>query len=340
MPRTPSGAVWRDRAHGCKSAFMTVSQEDARCPVCGGAGIHECDLHGSDARGMLGDVFGAPPPETVLLCDYSMHACADCGLVFAAPMRAGDGAFYDWVTGFDRYVATHRWEWRAIRSILAREAGPVRLLEIGCGAGAFLHSIADLKHVRATGIDRSEGSVAAARAQGVDARVATVEALLAERSGGQGFDAVVATHVLEHLEDPLGFVKRCAGLLNPGGSLLFSTPYSPLSRELLGWDVMNMPPHHLTRWNGRAFRKLAEVAGLDIAIHAPRAKPALKRAIRQTCIRVTGEDRKFPPGERLRILLRHIGVFREVLAWARSRDRLDGRPAPDKVLVRLSLPSA
>jgi len=318
---------------------MIASPADACCPVCGGAGIHERDIHGVDSRRLLGEVFGAPPPETVDLCDYSMHSCVDCGLVFAAPMRAGDGAFYEWVTGFDRYVATHRWEWRAIRSILAREAVPVRLLEIGCGDGAFLHAIADLKHVSATGIDRSEGSVAAARAQGVDARVATVEALLAERRG-QGFDAVVATHVLEHMEDPLGFVKRCAGLLNPGGSLLFSMPYSPLSRELLGWDVMNMPPHHLTRWNRRAFRKLAEVAGLDIAIHAPRARPVLKRAIQQACIRVTGEDRKFPLGERLRILLRHYGVFREILAQARSRERLDGRLAPDKVLVRLSLPSA
>lgn len=319
---------------------MTVSQEDARCPVCGGAGIHERDLRGADARRMLGEVFGAPPPETVALCDYSLQGCADCGLVFAAPMRAGDGAFYEWATGFDRYVATHRWEWRAIRSILARESRSVRLLEIGCGAGTFLRSIADLKHVRATGIDRSEGSVAAACAQGVDARVTTVEALLAERRDGPGFDAVVATHVLEHLEDPLGFVKRCTGLLNPGGSLLFSAPYSPLSRELLDWDVMNMPPHHLTRWNGRAFRKLATVAGLDIAIHAPRAKPALMRVIRQTCIKVTGEDRKFSTGERVRIMLRHNRVFRDVLAQARCRDELDGRPAPDKVLVRLSLPAA
>lgn len=289
---------------------------------------------------MLGEVFGAPPPERVALCDYSLHGCADCGLVFAAPMRAGDGAFYEWVTGFDRYVATHRWEWRAIRSILAREARPVRLLEIGCGAGTFLRSITELKHVHATGIDRSEGSVAAARAQGVDARVTTIEALLAERGNDRGFDAVVATHVLEHLEDPLGFVKRCTGLLNPGGSLLFSTPYSPLSRELLDWDVMNMPPHHLTRWNGRAFRRLAAVAGLDIAIHAPRAKPALMRVIRQTCIKVTGEDRKFSTGERAWILLRHNRVFRDVLAQARGRDRLDGRRAPDKVLVRLSLPAA
>jgi len=319
---------------------MSAPDHEPRCPVCGGVGRLEIALRNAEIRRMLGDVFGAPPPDTVEICDYSMHACNACGLVFAAPMRAGDAAFYRWVTGFERYVATHRWEWRAIRSILARERKPVRLLEVGCGEGAFLESLSDLGHVAAMGIDQSEGSVAAARARGVEAQAQSIEALLAARDGGTGFDAIVATHVLEHLEDPIGFVRKCAALLNPGGSLLFSTPYSPLSRELLAWDVMNMPPHHLTRWNARAFRRLAELAELHIQLIAPRAMPALKRAIRQTCIKVAGEDRKFPVGERAAILLRHPAAFRDVLRQARSRDRLDGRPAPDKVLARFQAPAA
>ena len=293
-------------------------------------------LEHAEIRRRLGAVFGAPPPDTVDICDYTMLACADCGLVFASPMRAGDDAFYRWVTGFDRYAAAHRWEWRAIKSILAREARPTRLLEIGCGEGGFLRSLADLRHVRASGIDQSARSVEAALARGVEAKRMTVDALLAAPDRDGGYDAIVATHVLEHLEKPLEFVMGCAAMLNPGGSLLLSTPYSPLSRELLAWDIMNMPPHHLTRWNATAFRKLAGRAGLTIAIIAPRAVPPLKRAVRQTCIKATGEDRRFPLLERVSILARHPGVFREILARARCRERLDGRLAPDKVLVRLS----
>lgn len=48
------------------------------------------------------------------------------------------------------------------------------------------------------------------------------------------FDAIMAGEIIEHLEDPIGFLKRCHATLAPGGVLVISTPNpnSPIERLL------------------------------------------------------------------------------------------------------------
>ena len=49
----------------------------------------------------------------------------------------------------------------------------------------------------------------------------------------QKFDCVVATELIEHLENPRGLVRQCANLLRPGGLLILSTPNTESSISLV-----------------------------------------------------------------------------------------------------------
>src|SRR3954468_5693697 len=100
------------------------------CPVCAGQARSVMALGASEIRGRLAQEMPMPVPAALLIADYEMRECAECGLVFADPMQPGDAAYYGWVTSFAEYHAGARWEWRAMRRILATR-GRARLLDIG-----------------------------------------------------------------------------------------------------------------------------------------------------------------------------------------------------------------
>jgi 2-polyprenyl-3-methyl-5-hydroxy-6-metoxy-1,4-benzoquinol methylase len=300
------------------------------CPVCAGESRPTATYGAELIRLLLADEFGEKPPAHLTLPDYEMHECERCTLVFADPMRPGDVLFYEWVAGFPSYHAESRWEWSAVHRVLEQKKS-VQLLELGCGEGKFLASLADLKHVDAMGIDLSDASVARARALGLNARRAAINDIL---GGSERFDMIVMTHVLEHVERPLAVIESCKRLLHNGGEIMFSVPYSPTSREYVRLDVMNLPPHHLTRWNMASLRCLADVSKLKFSYGMRKPKPLLKRAIRHTLDAANAKDTKGHL-RRLAVVLSNPRLFTEAIRLHRTREKIEGRRAADEIVVRL-----
>ncbi len=304
----------------------------ATCPVCAGPGAVIRHLGADEIARGLTAVFGAAPPAGAVPGDYDIVRCADCGLVYADPMLAGGAAFYDWLTGFAKYHAQGRWEWARIKDVLADEGRALRLLELGAGQGDFLATLSDLPQISAEGIDLSESSVRKAQARGLDVRRDTLEQVIAKAAGT--YDAVVLSHVLEHVATPGALMGAVKNLLAPKGRILFSVPYSPMSREYLHDDVMNLPPHHMTRWNISALGGLARVLGLELETWMPKAKAPWKRALKHTCDKIKGEGRVRGLA-RLPVVLANWGEFRRILADHRNRERVGGQMAADTILVSL-----
>jgi SAM-dependent methyltransferase len=111
--------------------------------------------------------------------------------------------------------------WWAVYGEIVRlgELRGARVLELGCGTGRLAAALAEREAARVLAVDVSPAMVERARENGVDARVARVEAL-PFKSGW--FDAVVARMVV-HLVDRSGAFAQAARVLAPGGRIVVAT---------------------------------------------------------------------------------------------------------------------
>lgn len=134
-----------------------------------------------------------------------------------------------------------------------------RMLEIGFGAGSLL-AAASRAGWRVEGVEVSQSAVKHGEAQGFR----TFRGELSEAGYETGsFDLVVATELLEHLEDPGAMIREIARILRPGGLFWGTTPNSRgISPRLLGldWSVI-CPPEHLQLLSEKGVRKLLLEAG-------------------------------------------------------------------------------
>ena len=320
-----------------ESNFKYGTEEDAvgKCPVCIGPAKFDRHLPAEATRRHLGEVFGRAPPNAIAIADYRLIECRECGLVFADPMVAGDADFYGWITGFERYRAQQRWEWRKIKELLSAEPGELSLLEIGCGTGRFLAYVSKVAGLSVVGVDVSRSSIDAALALGLEAYCAELSELSAVFDTDRRFDAVVLSHVLEHIEGPVEAIAMIRSLLRPGGRIYVCVPYSPMSREMLYYDVMNLPPHHLTRWNMRALTKLSEVVNMPLSTYMPRPKSPLKRAIKCTWMTVCERETDVPWLSRMWAIVAHPTIFRRFLRESLGREQVGGRIAADDIMAVL-----
>jgi SAM-dependent methyltransferase len=171
---------------------------------------------------------------------------------------------------------------REIRHLPAMPGG--RLLDVGCGSGAFLAQMVELGW-RAQGIDPDPTAVAGAREAGLEVSQATLADLDTEEHAGE-FDAITLSHVIEHLHDPGGDLRRIKRLLRPGGLLWIATPnLEALGLRRFGRDWLGLdPPRHLVLFTRSSLETLVRDTGLE-PLPAPAASPhALQMFSQSTAI--------------------------------------------------------
>jgi len=133
-----------------------------------------------------------------------------------ATLHHGDALVYD------------RWRWISRRLRYTRNNE--RLLDVGCGSGAFTIGTAKLGY-RSLGLswDERNQQVAEERARVTGAKSAAFEICdvreLDQRDAYRGqFDVILCTENIEHIIDDFRLVRAMAGCLKPGGRLLLTSP--------------------------------------------------------------------------------------------------------------------
>lgn len=146
---------------------------------------------------------------------------------------------------------------RYVMNLHDEEGG--RLLDVGCGAGAFL---ADMHRLGWT--------VAGVETDPEVAKIAQARFGLSVFTGSlqeasfppNSFNAITMEHVIEHVEDPLALVRECHRIVKPGGRISIATPNVDCFQHRLfkvAWLELD-PPRHLQIFSMRTITRLFELA--------------------------------------------------------------------------------
>lgn len=148
-----------------------------------------------------------------------------------------------------------------------------RALELGCEIGYMSELIAPLVD-QLDIVDASERFLERTRARGIpNARFFC--SLFEEYAAEQPYDAVFASHVLEHLLDVQQVLHRIRGLMSPKGHLLVAVPNArAMSRQLarhmgLIGDLYDLTPNDLRGGHRRVYDRVTlnrelEAAGFEV----------------------------------------------------------------------------
>lgn len=187
-----------------------------------------------------------------------LYQCNQSGLRFFAPVDiAGSGALYEQLKKHDSLYMIDRWEHKIA---LENLHDCKKVLEIGCAYGAFVKSGIEA-NLDITGIELNESAVKFSQSQGLP--VERVDLQKIAELYPASLDAVCSFQVLEHVSDPKNFVNYATQLLKPNGKLIFCVPNSE-SFLKYEYNLLDMPPHHLTQWSDSSFKYLETIFPLRV----------------------------------------------------------------------------
>lgn len=241
-----------------------------RCPACGSL---ESDVRHAGLHDLL---LGVPG-------DWSMQECTTCASLYLDPRPTPDSihkayGMSEYFTHLQSHADEgHSWIWRQANGYLNSRFGcrrepasvtgrffmpllaplrlqldyffrhlpekPGRLLDVGCGNGAFLQRAASAGW-EVHGIEPDVDAARQAATSGSPVHVGTLDTFA---SDSREFDVITLSHVFEHVHDPAATLSACNALLKEGGVLWMALPsIEGLGHRFYGrhWFPLD-PPRHL-----------------------------------------------------------------------------------------------
>lgn len=283
--------------------------------------------------------YGDNPPENILQGDYEMYRCSETGFEFCHPPIPGSELFYNWIGNQSSYYPKVRWEYKKVAELIQPlnfTSKQISIIDVGCGDGNFLDSIESIPISGRYCIDFSEVAISSCKRKGYNAYHGSLSQALSQRFiSTNTFQIVTSFHCLEHVPDPVGFVKELVSVITSDGRIYISTPYSPMSFESEWFDIMNHPPHHMGRWNLKSYKKLAEVLGMKMRYYFPRSYP-LKQALSLYKILCYGPHVTISLSTLIRDLVRSFPDFIQIYRRLLIRSSNHELRGADIILVELS----
>jgi SAM-dependent methyltransferase len=192
--------------------------------------------------------------------DIEQWQCNESGLLFYMPLSiAGDASVYEGLRISSRgsYYMKDKWEYGAAERWLPRIG---KVLEIGCGDGHFLERCAR-RGLAAIGLELAPPQSTRGNWPPIDIRNEMLNEHVANHANN--YDVVCSFQVLEHVACPREYLQESVELLKPGGLMIIGTPNSE-SFLKHAYNLLDMPPHHMTGWNVHAYRFLERILPIKV----------------------------------------------------------------------------
>jgi len=169
---------------------------------------------------------------------------------------------------------THKYLWPLVESVvreaLVRRDPDNRIFDVGCGNGAFMARLAELGF-DPTGVDPSDSGVKTGKAAHPELKMHAASAYddLAARFGT--YPVVVSLEVVEHVYSPWQYAATILNLVQPGGTVIISTPFHGYVKNLalaatgaLDQHFTALQDHgHIKFWSPRTLTQLLTESGFS-----------------------------------------------------------------------------
>jgi 2-polyprenyl-3-methyl-5-hydroxy-6-metoxy-1,4-benzoquinol methylase len=140
-------------------------------------------------------------------------------------------------------------------------AGSPSILDIGCATGALIASLRD-KGWRVTGVEISPSAVYAKNERKLDVRNIPLEE---NNFPDNSFDVILASHLIEHLNEPKKFLEETYRILKNNGFLFFTTTdISGFQSHIFGSRWRSAIFDHLYLFSRYTLSKLLKAVGFKI----------------------------------------------------------------------------
>ena len=200
-----------------------------------------------------------------LLSAHNSHSdifsCVDCGLASTQPPLSTSEIRLLYPESYEAYesrtgalalltAAKHKGDVRRIKRYVVGSTMEASVIEIGAGRGEFLSLLDSMKWGTIEGIEPSTSGCRVAKdIYGLDLIEVDVESYNFNRK----YSVVILRHVLEHLDDPIQFLRRIYdSVLDEGGILYLKVPkFNSVEFKLFRkyWHGLDLPRH---RWHFRS----------------------------------------------------------------------------------------
>lgn len=191
--------------------------------------------------------------------EIGFYQCKECSLKYFYPDYGGDDFFYSNLQIKDNYYFNEKYEYEVVKKYFNNT---VDVLEVGSGKGAFSKLI---NYKSYTGLELNESAVKLARNEGLNLIHTSVQDYEANNQSIK-YDIICSFQVLEHvfLRDLHSFIESSIRLLKSGGKMIIVVPSESTFMGNTSNSVLNLPPHHLTRWSDECLNNIGKIFNLKI----------------------------------------------------------------------------